>query len=181
VKKIIAIVAICWLSLFICGLGTDDYYTRLDALLGQTIEVMSQANSLPIVTGVISEQKNATDEKTYYTAAAKLADIENNYAWAAYQNINKLNTDYLARKAEQIAKNNLGSGEKAAFLDELSGEKYLQEEQRYKKAVFFKQFKKGMGSADIYIDNILIPEKTLEDLFDIDLPELPDPDNPNNN
>lgn len=178
-KKIIIIIFFYSLTLFICGLGNEDYYTRIDALLGQTMEVMTKANTLPIITGAIDEQNLPNTEKQYYQAATKLADQQKNYAWTTYQNSNKTNSDYLARKTELIARDKLGSGEKAAFIDQFSGEKYLNEENRYKRKEFFKQFQKGIGSADIYIDNICMPEKTLADLFDIQLPEMPGSDDYN--
>lgn len=173
VKKIwyLLILLFVWLLL---TAGTEDYYSRLDNLLGQTVEVMAKANALPIVTGVADECRTIKTESNYYNAAIKLADETNNYSWAAYQNSKKLNNDYKAKKSELIALDQVGNGEKAFFLDEISGKKYYEEEQRYKKNDFFKQFKKGIGSADIYIDNIGLPEKLLEDLFDLDIPELPD-------
>ncbi len=140
---------------------------------------MVQANALPIVTGVESELKDLKNEQNYYSAAGKLADQNKNYAWSAYENSKKRSAEYYAKKINAVATARLGSGQTAEFLDEQSGRKYAGEEKRYAQQDFFKQFKKGDGSADIYIENIGVPpEQLLSDLFSIELPELPDTSEP---
>ncbi len=178
-KYLLSILVLILLGLFTSAVSVDDYYSRVDHLLGSTMEIMVQANALPIVTGVESELKDLKNEQNYYSAAGKLADQNKNYAWSAYENSKKRSAEYYAKKINAVATARLGSGQTAEFLDEQSGRKYAGEEKRYAQQDFFKQFKKGDGSADIYIENIGVPpEQLLSDLFSIELPELPDTSEP---
>lgn len=157
------------------GADTNDYYSKVDRLLGGTIKVMAGANSLPIITGSVDEYRNSKTETKYYGAAIKLADQKKNYAWNAYENSRKLTETYNAKKLNEIALSLSAQGEDQNFLDRVSGEKYKRESDRFKKQQFFKEFKKGEGAADTYIENIGAPtNEVLQELFEIDLPKTPE-------
>ncbi len=172
VKKIQFLILLYLGLLFFMGADKDDYYSKVDRLLGGTVQVMAGANSLPIITGTVDEYRTVKQENRYYSAAIKLADREKNYAWKAYENSRKLTPTYSAKKINEIALSVAGRGENQEFLDQISGHKYKTEELRFKKQQFFKDFKKGEGAADTYIENIGAPANVvLGELFEIDLPE----------
>lgn len=150
--------------IILCGYRQDDYYTRLDMLLGSTVGIMTQTTALPIIAGA---------DKHYV-----VADSTHSYAWQTFINSRKRTPVYVAKQLNTIINGQAGAGDQKQFMDVSSGTKYAEQDLRLAREALYTAFFQGEGNIADYVERITAPQDVLQAAFAVDLPEMPDPDKP---
>jgi hypothetical protein len=148
----------------VCGFHQNDHYRRLDMLIGNTVGMMAQATALPIVAGA--------DPKLV------LADQQRSYAWEAFINSRKRTAVYSARQLNAVIKGQATPGQSKQFVDVFSGAQYARQDERLAREALYTQYFMQEGTVAQAIERIAFPEDVLHAAFAVELPELPDPDDP---
>jgi hypothetical protein len=176
VKNIPALLCLLFLLLLLTAAAPDNYYSCAERLLAGLNTVALQASVLPIVTGALDEARK-NPRSNYYQNIIIMADARENRSWRAYENSRRQTRVYAAKQLAEQTLSQVSAGEQKYFYDEISGAKYRREDQRKKRELFFNDYAARSGrGADGYLENILIPAAPyLEQLFAIEVPELPDP------